>query len=461
MKWSLRIVAGGALLVVVACMASTAWAQLKGDYRIELMNGRCVEGEVKELADGSYEVTTKFGAIVTVRKNQVRAIRRLTETGRPGEVASRTDQDDGRYSLRRAIADEEINAILSGIIAEIDESVSSVSPSDMMAELPVDEDSLEEMKRLAGSGGKVLLKPHFAFVYTSSDEAARKLASRLEGVWRWNVKFMKTMLKLPMKRPEHKLEIFYFGKYEEFLAYSRATGGGTSPGILGYYRPDNNRSCFFDLATYPRAAMWLEMAKNKNLPYKQRQIARNKINQWVEFNNLAVIQHETGHHIHFNNGTFPREVFIDTRSFDSLPRWLVEGTTMLFEVPPTSVGASLGVVNHGRLHEWRMLYAHRKLSPQQLKEFILDNSVFLRGGGQTYSLGWAMVHYFWKKDRQGYREYMRTIGSREPGVDVSYTQREKEFEDCFGKIDEKWIDDWYEYLEDLQLAKSVLPPNLP
>ena len=82
---------------------------------------------------------------------------------------------------------------------------------------------------------------------------------------------------------------------------------------------------------------------------------------------------------------------------------MVEGTTMMFEFPPTKAGASLGTVNHGRLDEFDKIYGrkdeHRRLSPQQLKTFILDNSVFLRGGGSTYSLGWALVYYCWKEKR--------------------------------------------------------------
>ena len=235
-------------------------------------------------------------------------------------------------------------------------------------------------------------------------------------------------------------------------------------GALGFYRPSDNRSAFFELSTYPPIAMWLEAAKDTRLPYKQRQIARNKLNQWVEFNNMTVIQHEAGHHIDFNIGLFPSDVFNDPDSFDSIPRWLVEGTTMMFEFPPTKAGASLGTVNHGRLDEFDKIYGrkdeHRRLSPQQLKTFILDNSVFLRGGGSTYSLGWALVYYCWKEKRREFGQYVQIIAQREPGFDVSYTQREREFEDLLGRVDEDWIDDWYEFLDGLLLKKSVLPPDI-
>ncbi|MFH1747331.1 MAG: DUF1570 domain-containing protein [Planctomycetota bacterium] len=430
-----------------------------GKRRVQDMKGRWYSGQVTELPD-AYKIKQDNGITTTLKKSEVKLIRSLVESTAT-DAASEYDAYETGNSLRRYVTDEEVSELLEGIT--IDTSDIIESGGDMLDELPVDEESLDEMKRLAGArDDQVMLKPHFALVFTSSEEEARRLAARLESVYRWNIKFLK-MLDIPPTQPEHKLEIFYFGTHKEFEAYSVNTGGGPS-GALGFYRPGDNRSAFFELSTFPPIAFWLEMAKDKRIPHKQRQIARNKLNQWVEFNNMEVIQHEAGHHIHFNIGLFPRDVFMDRDSFDSLPRWLVEGTTMMFEFPPTKAGASLGTVNHGRLDEFDKIYGrkdeHRRLSPQRLKTFILDNGVFLRGGHTTYSLGWALVYYCWKENRDGYAEYMKIISEREPGVDVSYTQREREFEDIFGRVDEDWIDDWYEFLDGLLLKRSVLPPEI-
>lgn len=445
-------------VVILALAVPGAAAQDLGKMRIQDMKGRWYVGRVEELPD-AYEIRQDNGITTTLRKSEVKAIRSVEEvteaepTGYEAYAAA--------SSFRRHVVDDEIAELLEGITIDTSDIIESAG--DMLSDLPVDEDSVDEMKRLAGArDDQVLLKPHFALVYTSSDDEARRLASRLESVYRWNVKFLK-MLKLQPTRPEHKLEIFYFGTHKEFEAYSVNTSGSPS-GALGFYRPSDNRSAFFELSTYPPIAFWLEQAKDTRRPYKQRQIARNKLNQWVEFNNMKVIQHEAGHHIHFNIGLFPRDVFMDPDSFDSLPRWLVEGTTMMFEFPPSRAGASLGTVNHGRLDEFDKIYGrkdeHRRLSPQRLKTFILDNGVFLRGGHSTYSLGWALVYYCWKEDRDKYAEYMRVISQREPGTNVTYTEREREFEDIFGRIDEDWIDKWYEFLDGLLLKKSVLPPEI-
>ena len=54
----------------------------------------------------------------------------------------------------------------------------------LMAPLPLNEDSLQEMLKEAGADRtkNVLEKEHFVMVYTSSEEDARELAARLEAL---------------------------------------------------------------------------------------------------------------------------------------------------------------------------------------------------------------------------------------------------------------------------------------
>jgi hypothetical protein len=175
---------------------------------------------------------------------------------------------------------------------------------------------------------------------------------------------------------------------------------------------------------------------------------------------VEVIQHETGHHIHFNIGLFPRDAF----GGNSVPMWLVEGTTMLFEVPPSAAGASLGVLNHYRLNNLRRHFGARPLSAADWKLFLIDNNLWPNAAGHgsifdSYQLGWSMVYYLWKEQRDKYAQYLQKIFGREEGETVSNTEREKEFEDIFGRVDEKWIDRYYAFLEKLQLRPSLLPPG--
>lgn len=462
------LLSGLVVIVVLMVAVNSVSAQDLGRKRIQRMNGQWLVGQVEETPDGyRIKIENKEGKVIgtmVLKKSEVKAILPI-EAERPAAPAAGGGKSAGNEAGRRPITDEEINALLDGITIDTEDVEAGAAVEEVHDKLPVNEASVAEMKRLAGPLAQVLdEKEHFVLVYTSTREQARKLASRLEAVYRWNVTFMQ-MVGVPLARPQYKLEIFYFGTWKEFDAYSVNTGSGpTGGGVLGFYTPTNNRCAFFEMSTWPPIANLLEQLKDTRLPWDRRQRIRSIVNRWVEFQNLEVIQHEATHHIHFNIGLFPQDVFLDNESMDSLPRWLVEGTCMMFEFPPTKAGASLGAMNHARLDEFDRIYGrydkNRRLTPDQLKRFILDNSVFLQGGGATYSLGWALVYYCWKEKREAYAKYLQLIASRRPGVIVDYTTREKEFEDLFGKVDDKWIEKWYKFLDGLHLQRSVLPPDI-
>lgn len=421
-----------------------------GRYRVYRMNGRYVEGDVTQRENGDYVVQVGIGKVVIPLREVKQLVPLDSIVQRQGDIAKPTDER--LFAKRRVISDEEIEEILSGITAEFDPTVHGYSREDMMAELPVNQDSVDEMKRLAGPKAKVMFKPHFTMVYTSSDDSARALGSRLESVWRNNVSFLER-LNVPARLPESKLEIFYFDSQDEFQQYNLNQGSPMPAGVLGYYSPDWNRSHFFNMNNSLWAEPVKQMLEDENVPWDRKQIARNRLKRWVEYQNIEVIQHETGHHIHFNIGLFPRDSF----GGGGVPIWLVEGTTMLFEVPPTEGGASIGSLNHYRLYMLRRLYGEKPLSPAEWKIFIIDNGMW--HGFESYQLGWAMVYYLYKKHRDGYGEYLRRVYGREEGYEMSMTEREKEFEDIFGRIDDEWVEHFYDFLATLQVRPSLLPPG--
>lgn len=446
----------GIFTLILACGTASAWAQVSGQYRIDLVNGRYVEGEVQEKPDGSYEVKTKQGIIVTVKKMDVKDIRPLAkDQAAPSADPSATGSRIKPTAIRREIRDDEVEALLVGITATPDESLVGAERAEMMAPLALDEDSVNEMLKMAGGEWKknVYVTDHFVMVYTGTQESAKKLGSRLEAVWRWNVKFM-DMMNLPARRPPRKLELYYFGEWEEFDRYSRNQGHALSAGILGYYQHDNNRSHFFDLNTWPILKPYLEQLKQPGGEAKEKQRIRNRIARFVEQQNVETIQHEVGHQIHHNIGLFSRDV----RKRDAtVPVWIVEGTTMLFEVPPSSEGAGIGLMNHGRLFELREIYGRKPLSPDRWRQFIFDNDKWYAGGAESYCLGWSLVYYLWKEHREGYAKYLRSLFGRDDALDR--TAREKEFIDCFGELDDKWFDKYYAFIDSLELKPSLCGPN--
>ena len=431
---------------------------------------RSVEGEVTQLPDGSLEVKKTGGIIVVIPKDAIKATVPLDEEKPDGRKPASPGESPGFEStLRRPISDAEIEELLKDIVAKVDESVVGVKLEDLEAPLALDVGAVKDMFAKAGLTWKegvppekqenLLIKPHFVMIYTSPVKAARQLGARLESVWTWNVRFLR-MLRIPARQPSSKLEIFYFGTHSEFQSYSMRTGGPVDMGVLGYYRSDINRSHFFEMETWPPAAQRLEAAKHAAADQAAQE--RNKVARWVEFQNLEVIQHETGHHIHFNVGLFPRNAH---ERESSVPTWLIEGTTMMFEFPPTQAGASLGVLNHGRLDQVRKFWGPHPLSTAEWKLFLIDNNVWYSGVGKgnvgaSYPLGWAMVYYLWKEHRDGYGKYLQTVFGREEDFRMTNTEREKEFEDIFGVVNDEWVNKFYKFLDSLQLKPSLVPEDI-
>lgn len=456
------LAAGLAVGLLAQAVSLAGTGRLEGEYRIHMMNGNSVAGHVTEREDGAYEVKLKNGGVVIIRKYQVKGIEALRPGGR--RVDGSLGGGDRHPGLRVYITDEEIEEILAGIDAVVDEDMIGAKAEDLMAPLPLDEESVREMVRLIGLSweegkpieeqGGVLLRPHFAMVYTSDRDSAIRLARRLEAVWKWNVRFMNS-LGLPARRPDSKLEIYYFASQKEFLDFTRRMSGRASPGTLGYYQPKSNRSHFFDMSTYGGLKKYRETLTRPGTPMRERRRARNTIDRWVEYQNVTVIQHETGHHIHFNIGLFPRN---GLERESSIPVWLVEGTTMMFEVPPSKYGGSLGTLNDSRLNEFKKMMAGRRPDAAWWKLFLIDNGIWY--SGYYYPYGWAMVYYLWKEHHDGYAQYMQEVFGREPDFRMTNTQREAEFEKFFGRVDDDWIKDFYKFIDSLHVRPSSLPPEL-
>jgi hypothetical protein len=354
-------------------------------------------------------------------------------------VAPAVPRDRTEYRTRRPVSDSEVREILGSEEFDLDDVIAS-GPDPLVA-VPADEASVQQMLRIAGGepNAKRYETDHFVLVHTSTADKTRSLASRLEAVYhhvaRWH-----EMLGIPVHPPENKLEVFFFGTHEEYLDYQGIQGFRMMQ-ALGFYMRTNNRSAFFDMYDYAPFAAQREQLKNADFQTRRR--INNEIKNRTDKFNLEVIQHEAAHHIHFNVGTFPRR--------GDLNSWVVEGLAQMFEVPPGEGGGSLGATNHGRLSEFRQIY--RDPERFDLRLFIVDNRLWQ--GGASYSMGWSLHQYLWAKHRDAYAKFMRLMSEREDDVTVSETQWQQEFEEFFGAIDEEWVKKWAEYMNGLQLRRSL------
>ncbi|MBW7906186.1 MAG: DUF1570 domain-containing protein [Phycisphaerae bacterium] len=416
----------------------------KGRYRIVRMDGKQFEGNLTETAD-AYVIEVSKGINVTIRKNQVKEMTPLDGEAPAVEGAAAGDN---------RLSDEEIARILGSdenfaIVEELAESSgNAMSPS------PVNEESIAQMTQLAGDKAETLETAHFLLVYTSSRQMAQELGARLESIYAWNVRLM-NKLGLPAHRPDHKLEMFFFGTHAEFERYAAYDLGmsGTG-GILGFYMPPTNRSAFFDMSTFPPYANALRYAEDKDVPLQRRREVRNKVMRMVAYQNLEVIQHEAAHHIHCNIGMFNRRQ-------NSEDRWLTEGMAVQFEVPPTRFGASLGAINHERLRQllqiWKPLLEADPPAMDFWRAFLWQGT--MQYSGAHYSLGWAVVYYLRSKHEAGFAKYMLTVSQWEDDVHIDNTERQKLWEDSFGELNEKWIKDFAKFILGIQLRTDELPPD--
>lgn len=432
------------IMVAAVLLAAPALAdKFSGPGRVLRMNGQVLEGDVTETDDG-YQVKTDFGITVTLRRSEVLKVLPLEKkaaAGGPTPVA--VDLSAGGRSGLPAVSDKEIEEILGS--ATVYESLREIAEldEDPMAELPLNEASLAEMKRIAGSDDTIL-RPHFVFVYSGDKEPALKLAARLEQVYEWNIRFMQ-MTGVPIRRPEYKLEIFFYGTLDEFMAYGTTVGFDASS-ALGFYMRTNNRSAFYNQEYSPEVAHWRAELEAEGTDWRRKQYLRNKIATRQEWTTLKTVQHEAAHHIHFNIGLFPKR--------GDVPQWLVEGMATMFELPPGTGGGSLGAINHFRLWYYRRLFGREGQGLPDMREFLASNNLWQ--GFPSYSIGWALCNYLWREHRPEFAQYMQRIAQRNPDEPVRMSERMQEFEEIFGKVDEEWVKRFKDYTANLHLKKSAI-----
>lgn len=437
------IAATAGVLVLLAGfgMSSAAAQEDKGRCKIYTVDGKEYEGNVT-LDGDTYHIERSKGIVIRLRKTEVRKIEPLAAPGVNPAVGP-----NGSLK-RRPVTDEEIAEILGSD----DLRLSELDPKetiDLNQEIPLDPIGLQEMYSVAGPKAKHLLTKHFVIVYTSDLEQARKLAARLDSVYDWCVKYS-DLLELNKTLPKYKLEIYYFGDFEEYDKYQTVMGFRAG-GAIGFYSRVNNRSAFFDMMTYPPFKQQLEAVRQQGVDGKTRLQVETKIARLVEHNNFEVVQHEAAHHVHFNIGIF--------NQLGDTPRWMTEGLATMFEVPPSTTGGSLGSLNHYRLYNFRRYWGEKGERLPDMKTFLLNDGLFFQLGYSGYLIGWSLNQYLFRAKPEGYKKWMQLLGRRESFEEVSTADRLSQFEDIFGEVDDIWVKKYNDYIANLELKKADLPPD--
>lgn len=439
-------------LFALAWQPTASAQESRGICKLYLTGGAPVEGEVTEFTD-KYEVklldprTGKPGKIVqTVPKTQVKKLEVVAaKKDAGGGVAA------GTPGQRPAITE----AMIAEILGSEDVSAQSLDIEDKVAvdvtaPLQEDEDSVRDMLRIAGLNAKKYYTDHFVFIYTSDQALAAKMASNLERIYRWVVTFNEKN-GVKSLRPKAKLEVFFFGTFEEYDAY-QTNNGFRMGGAIGFYMRTNNRSAFFDMMTYPPTKADLALAEATKDGNEKRRI-QNRVARRVKHYNDTVVQHEAAHHIHFNLGVFPKK--------GDIPRWMSEGLATMFETIEGEAGASYGAINHQRLYEYRQIYGQDGERLPDMRLFILFNGMWQ--GFPSYSLGWALNHYLSRvpKYKEKYKDWMKLMAGRDDDEEVSMSELQRQFEVLFTEIDEDWVKEFVAYMKTIQLKMSEVRDEGP
>ena len=157
-----------------------------------------------------------------------------------------------------------------------------------------------------------------------------------------------------------------------------------------------------------------------------------------------MVQHEVAHQLLFN--------FRVHKPGAANPQWFVEGLATQFESPPGKMGAGFNVINQRRLRVLREKY--KKESPD-LRDFVGNPN---KGGSllteEGYAIAWGMVHYLVKQKSKDLPRFVEALKRRKPGQSITPEEDIAAFEECFGKLDDKFAKKWMGFIKGLPYRPS-------
>ncbi|MEK6642694.1 MAG: DUF1570 domain-containing protein [Planctomycetota bacterium] len=329
-------------------------------------------------------------------------------------------------------------------------------------ELPHDEKAEAiDLKKL-GEGFNIVHAPHFTIFHNVPENEIQGFKAASEKTYSSSVKYMQSLGMTP-QYPKAKLHTFYFSNQDQFKRCANLLEG--DPGLSeGKYFLRANRSAFFNLknrsgglqsveatqANINRLKEQLDKAKSQSERQSlQKQIAaeREKEKAAIAYGNdwnTVLLQHELAHQILFNFG-FHTQLGCPTN-----PRWFVEGTALMLESTGNGKSSNIGAVNQLRLRDYRRQEKEGKLIDP--KELICGENTFNNAAtmNPAYNTAWALTHYLNRTKRTKIRVYADLIKKRTVDYRSTPEQEVETFEAAFGKLDDKWIQKWRDWMKQVR-----------
>ncbi|MDR2642627.1 MAG: DUF1570 domain-containing protein [Planctomycetaceae bacterium] len=283
-------------------------------------------------------------------------------------------------------------------------------------------------------GYRIMEKPHFLIVYTTSRGFAQWYSRLLERVCNgfknyWN------SCGLKLTDPEFPLVAIIYSNRDDFFKHAESEGLKLSRNILAYYSKLTNRVVLCDLAGF-------ESTREGNKSDSRT------INQYLRqpdaLFNIATVVHEATHQISMNNGMQQR--------FSPYPLWVAEGIALFHETPDVkdSLGWSLPPkVNKIRLRDLRNYIQKKPVNP--IQNMIKDDNL-LRDTNtvvDNYAMAWGLTYFLSKTKNVQFTNYLKKLAAKKPQSEDSPEIRIKEFEEHFSNDWEKLYKDYNKFIQKL------------
>lgn len=329
-----------------------------------------------------------------------------------------------------------------------------------MSAVPADEAAEKKALSSLGAEFKTRRTRHYAVLYDTGEKDLDVFCLAIERTYRSCVKYS-SKLGIEVRKPKRKLMIFYFDKHAAYSAHSVKLGMGPRPQRTpGFYSPHQNVGMFYNFRNQDsfrqaresaerQIAQLKDRLKSARSAEERRGIRRQMEQARAQANhsnvvggdlNERIIQHEVAHQVLWNIG------FHNPGQYLANPRWLAEGTALLFEPVAKGNSANIGRVNKLQLGEYRRYVDAGQLFP--LRDFLAGDKHFEpQTMSRAYAQAWGLVHYLNRVKKKKLRVYIALINKRPKRYRPSPDREIEEFETAFGKVDRTWEAKWKTWMK--------------
>ncbi|MDR0391872.1 MAG: DUF1570 domain-containing protein [Planctomycetaceae bacterium] len=285
------------------------------------------------------------------------------------------------------------------------------------------------------AGYRIMERPHFLIVYTTSSGFAQWYSRLLERVCK-GFNFFWNNSGLNLTDPEFPLVAIIYSNRDDFFKHAESEGLKLSRNILAYYSKLTNRVVLCDLAG-------VEAARGNGKKSDSRPISQF-LRQPDALFNIATVVHEATHQVSMNNGMQQR--------FAPYPLWVAEGVALFHETPDAkdSLGWNLSPkVNKIRLRDLRNYLQKKPIDP--IQKMLKDDNL-LRDSNtvvDNYAMAWGLTYFLTKTKKTQLCDYLKKLAEKDPQSEDSPEIRINEFEEHFGNDWEKFYKDYDKFIQKL------------